>query len=163
MRHNLEIPAASTPWTGRDDVTLAGLAESERQKDLLDIAFVTAQQRGPPGVPTKELIKNLWANPSQGVQRSPWGMRVHTMLQNSEVYSFEADCVLSGLSHLRLLGFPSNCCPVGCQTEHALRLLAGEAFTVPCASVALISTFLCPYAPWWPSSSSSARVEHHHK
>jgi hypothetical protein len=68
--------------------------------------------------------------------RKPFGGRPLTLATSSELYSYEADAVISGVGHLELLGWPRSCAPLGVFTERDLRVLAGESFslTISCCS-----------------------------
>lgn len=65
------------------------------------------------------------------------------------MYSFKHDSVLSGLAHMRGMGFPSDACPSDEFTERQLRNLAGDAYSVPIISLMLHGLYINPWAPWW--------------
>ena len=124
IRHAHALPAGASPWSSQ--AALRGLPDSERQRDVLDVAFLIARARNPQAT-TKELVRSLWANPSQCVARTPWGQRPATPTTSALVYSFASDCVLSGEALLRGLGWPRGFAPQEMFTEHQIRGMAGEA------------------------------------
>jgi len=146
MRSDLGIGPQSRPYTNFQHIQLRGLPATKRQQDLLDIAFATRAARYP-DKNERQLRANFWANASQSVQRKPWGDHPMVLTTSSELYSFEADVVLSGASHLRLLGAPSNISHD--ISESRLRKLAGEAYSVPLMSIIFTAVYLCPHQPWW--------------
>ncbi len=57
---------------------------------------------------TSDVVKDLYCDISQGVQRRPWGA-LETFCTSSMPYSFEANRSLSGYGGLRSLGWPEPC------------------------------------------------------
>jgi hypothetical protein len=148
VRDKLDIPSGLRPWSD-EHPRLKGIPLSSfRQRDLLDVALA-AEMKKHPLTPKKDIIDTLWAVPSHSVQRRPWGPHLGCLLTTSELYNFRHDCVISGESHLRLMGFPSNLAPTYAFSEGNLRHLAGEAFSMPCCASVLLAVYLCPFAPWW--------------
>ena len=136
------------PWTSQQHVQLRGLPDSERYRDILDIGFAIMQKRFP-GRSTSQVAKGLWASPSQCVSRSPWSYSLATPTTSLEIYSYEKDWVLSGDSMLRLLGWPENRFPVEMFSNHELRCLSGESFSIPIVTQLIMAFYLNPFAPWW--------------
>jgi hypothetical protein len=147
VRDALKLPPGSKPWTSRPEVKLRGVADSERQRDLLDVAWADSRNKNP-GLASSELCKILWANPSQGLQRRPWSWKPQTLTTSCELYSYEGDCVISGAGHMRAMGWPNNCVPIDEFSESDVRSLAGESYRVPIACIATNAFYLNPYAPW---------------
>jgi hypothetical protein len=150
MRDKLHMPADHKPWTGELHAELRGVPVSDRQREVLDIAWFSAMHaKENKGKDRKELAANLWATPSASVQRKPWGKQPGTLTSGSEIYSFAADSVLSGMSNLRLMGHAEAEGPIGVFSETELRDLAGSGVSVPLYSQILLVLISNPYAPWW--------------
>ena len=153
LRNERDLGPRSSPYTSLPEVQLKGLPATERQKDIVDVGFMFKRNRllAETGkVPsTSGITRDLWCDPSQGIQRKPWSNHPCCLTQATEMYSYEADAVLSGLGHLQLMGFPSDCAPTDLHTESAYRRLAGEVYSVPIMSLILTSIYLCPSMPWW--------------
>ena len=150
LRDRLKLPAKHAPWTGRANVKLRGVRASERQRDLLDVCFEVLRRRNGNGnKPLSEVIANSWCNVSQSVERMPvYSGSIPTLTRNTELYSFEHDTVLSGESHLRLLGWPQHFCS-GDFSQGELRNLAGDSVSVPVFALLLAAMYNNPHAPWW--------------
>ena len=142
------LPPDYRPWTSQAHVQLRGLPDSERYRDILDIGFAIMQKRFA-GKSTAQVAKGLWASPSQCVSRSPWSYSLATPTTSLEIYSYEKDWVLSGDSMLRLLGWPENRFPVEKFSNHELRGLAGESFSIPIVTQLTMAFYLNALAPWW--------------
>ena len=115
---------------------------------MLDIGFAIMQKRFA-GKSTAQVAEGLWASPSQCVSRSPWSYSLATPTTSLEIYSYEKDWVLSGDSMLRLLGWPENRFPVEKFSNHELRGLAGESFSIPIVTQVTMAFYLNALAPWW--------------
>lgn len=150
LRDQLRLGATARPWTSR--AKLRGLPDVERMRDVLDVCFAHMRQKHP-NVPVAELIKSLWANPGQAVQRKPIRKKPDTLASNTILYSYEKDCVLSGDSHLVLLGWPKHSAPLTHVTEAECRDMSANGFSVPIACQLMKAFYLCPFAPWWTEES----------
>ena len=65
------FPPESRPWTSKPGITLSGVANVPRQREILDLAYLS-HRKANPGLTSAALVANLWANPSQSVSREPW-------------------------------------------------------------------------------------------
>jgi hypothetical protein len=63
-------------------------------------------------------------------------------------YSYESDMLLSGWSHMKLLGAHDRLSLSGL-SDSDMRSLAGEGFAAPCATQVLIAYYSNVFAPWW--------------
>ena len=63
-RRELGISPGHNPWTEQKSVRLRGLSGTEREKDVLNIAFAQALAHHP-DVSAKDLVKGLWCDVSQ--------------------------------------------------------------------------------------------------
>ena len=99
-----------------------------------------------------DVRRDLWADPSQGVQRALTRRTPPTLCQTSMPYSFEHDCLLSGHDCLALQGIPDPfvCAPLHEFSDREARSLAGEAFFLPSAMSVILPYYLNPQAPWAP-------------
>ena len=152
-RFNLGLPPRTdsvkwAPWTGRGQVKLRGLSPTERCKDVLDVCFAHACRKMP-GASVETLKKGLWANPGQHVDRLPVQWKLFTPTSSTENYSFEKDAALAGGAHMRLIGWPKDACPLEVFSEHELRQLVADSFSVPIAAAISSCFWLNPFAPWW--------------
>lgn len=160
-RRKLGISADFDGWTGRSrpaGVTLNGVPENARVRDILDCAWAV-RQRGNPTLSLHELRKNWFANPSQAVNRSPWGEGSKTICTSSYPYSYEMDRMLVGHDLMKLQGFHTAVAAkrdtIG---QNNLQQLAGEAFFIPCVGTILWAWFLNPAAPWWCEGTGNTRL-----
>ena len=154
MREELVMSSKAAPWTSREnkfDHKLHGLSICPRVRDCLNIMWAFRRHQIGYDVLPAEVRKEMWCNPSQGVQRKPISHGPPCFLQNTTPYSYEYDVCLSGFDMLRCMGFPGH---PGVAPEHIfkdadLRSLAGEAFFLPCMTVLACAYYCNPSAPWW--------------
>ena len=148
--HARVLPMALTLVTARGRVSSTcssgGCQTARGTGTFLDIGFAIMQKRFP-GRSTSQVAKGLWASPSQCVSQSPWSHSLATPTTSLEIYSYEKDWVLSGDSMLRLLGWPENRFPVEIFSNHELRCLSGESFSIPIVTQLIMASY--PFAPWW--------------
>jgi hypothetical protein len=147
VRTQYNLPSGSTGWTSRVGVQLTGISQTERIVDLINIAFSVIRDANPT-TPTRTLVHDQFCNISQSVQRKPWGC-AGTFMRSTELYSLELDYALTGLSMMRILGWPSNVVSPSTMSNNDLRELAGEAYSVPISSIVAIALFSCPGATFW--------------
>jgi hypothetical protein len=148
----LKMSGDAAPWTRAPTTKLRGLPQTPRVRDLVNVGF-GARMKQNPNMSTLELKQGLWANPSQSIARKPWSVVPATTTTSCELYSYEADAVLSGLAMMRCMGHPSDSCPIECFSERDLRSRAGESFSVPIIAVLTYAFYLSPFAPWCTSSA----------
>ena len=73
------------------------------------------------------------------------------------IYSFELDAVLRGSEMAYSQGWPSQLPPfAGRFSDWQIQELAGQGFSLPCATTVAAAYFHNPYAPWWPASAAHA-------
>ena len=104
-----------------------------------------------PGLPVEDVVKGLWANPGSSVDRLPVQWKLFTPTSSVENYSFEKDAAMSAGTLMRLIGWPTDACPLDVFSEHELRQLVADSFSVPIAAAISTCFWLNPFAPWWPS------------
>lgn len=148
-RDKISMASSAAPWTGRADTKCHGLARTERVTDLLDVAWAHRRLENQ-HASVEELKKGFWCNPTQGVQRRPWGVRPATLTTVAELYSYQYDVALSGHAGLRVMGFPPGAGSTSSLSESDYRHLAGEMFSIPIATCILFSLYQNPHATWWP-------------
>ena len=85
-KHQFSIEAG--PWTTRPGVKLNGVVSTPRQHDILDLAYLMRCRALGHGCSNAEIIKGLWANPSQSLARKPWSTSLGTPTTGAELYSF---------------------------------------------------------------------------
>ena len=149
MRHKLGLAADAKPWTGRRGVTCGGYRLTERQADVLDVAWASRRSMMPENTTSDQLRENWWANLSQAVQRKPWSEVVHTTCRSGIEYSFQADTILTGFAQMQILGHPQNFANSEDFSSRELYELAGEGYSIPICSLFLHAFFCNPHAPWW--------------
>ena len=145
MRFKHGVPAAGTEWTERSGITLFGIACTDRVKDVINTSFAIARKREQ-AKNVKELVSNIFVNTSQSISRLPMSTAMPTPTTSAVVYSFGLDRAVSSRAYMRMLGWPSNILPEMSTSEY--RLLSGNAFSVPIASMLLAILYLNPQAPW---------------
>ena len=151
MRQKHSLPKVSSPWTDSSPTPcLRGLEASARMKDSLNVSFSMERDRLAAGTTTAQIVKDLFCDVSQGIQRKPW----KTFCASSCPYSYEHDRLVSGYGALRALGFPMACVTPDAYSARQVRDLAGEAFSLPNMSLVVYALFANPYAPWWARSGA---------
>ena len=146
QKHSTSVNAR--PWTGRDTTRLRGVPDSRRQHDVIDVCFAVMAKRYP-DKSFEDLAANLFCNISQGVDRLPVSFGMQTCACSSAWYWYGRDAVLSGASHLKLLGWPQDCIPDEIFDDKACRQLGGAGFSVPIAAMLTYFYWCNPHAPWW--------------
>jgi hypothetical protein len=148
VRHGLQVSANYSPRTKRTPKPmLKGLASTERVVDLINVAWAERLKESP-SLTDAEKKSGYFANVSQAVQRRPWG-RMGTLCTSGIFYSYEHDLVLSGYHMCRLHGVPMGTGISSVFSSHQLRDLAGESFSLPCITTAVLPYYCNPWAPWW--------------
>jgi hypothetical protein len=107
-----------------------------------------------PSMSHKDIIKNLWGNPSQAVSRAPRATAergVGVITTSTSLYSFERDCTVSGEGLLKLHGWDKHVAPMEAFNEAECRSLAGDSVSVPIAALMQFAMVCNPYAAWWRS------------
>lgn len=148
VRTSFNLPGDSAPWTRRKQFTIAGCRPSERQRQIIDVAFSVRRNTMPEST-TAEVAKGFWANVSQAIQRKPWATHLGSLTRGSVHYSFEHDLVLSGHLQLRAMGIPAHTAPTAEFSDRELRSLSGEMFSAPIVSLFTYAFYCCKDAPWW--------------
>ena len=144
-KHNL--PKQSKSWTGRPGICLRGVPNLDRVHDVIDCAFSIHRAKNPKAS-TKELVDGLMVDISQAVQRKPWSVGARTVTTRTHFYVFSEDCSLAGASHMKLMGWPTS--RLGQQfTDHELRVLAGESYSLPWNAVFHALLYCNPFGEWW--------------
>jgi hypothetical protein len=144
----LRLSSTFSAWTKAKSTKLRGLPNLERIRDCLDVCYGEQLQTLASGTTRGDLVKNLWANASQGVQRRPWSRDKGTLTCGSLWYSFETDSTLDGTDFLRIHGHPALMSTGGI-TERDLKDLGGEGFSVPIVTLIASAVYFLPWADWW--------------
>ena len=149
VRRQLGMSQDARPWTSRPGVLLRGLAKTPRVLDVLDCCFEHARQQSPL-LAIPELIRGLYCNPSQAVDRLPVSRTASTFSSSLSQYSFEKDCLLSSEAGLLFSGWGRRMMPLEVFTEAELSSLCGDCFSVPIPAQVLTAFFLNNhYGVWW--------------
>ena len=80
---------------------------------------------------------------------------VPTYTTSTVLYSYEKDTLLSGASHLRMLGWPVHMMPAAVFDDCLLRDLGGDAFSVPICALVHGACALNSKAVWWRRTNNS--------
>jgi hypothetical protein len=148
VRAKHKLPKNSSPWTSRPQTQLRGVSSSARVEDTLNVAFSIARNNMPPESKTSDVVKDLFCDFSQGIQRRPWGA-MKTFCTSSMPYSFEGNRLISGYGGLRALGWPESCLDPAKTSMTMARDLCGDAFSLPNAAQVMFAVYGNPHAPWW--------------
>ena len=144
------LPSDMNLFTSRPEVHPRGLPATDRVKDFLDVTYGTFKLASP-GLSHRQIISNLYANPSQCVSRKPKTLNsgMGTATTSSFFNSFERDVAISAAGILRLHGWHRHCAPAERFSEWQCRSLSGDSVSVPCAGLLQSAVILNPWAPWW--------------
>ena len=129
------------PWS--PTAHLVGLAGTERQKELLDLAYLWTQE----GLMIKNyassqqhVIRDLLCDVSQNITRKPWGQgTLRTFTTSTQMYSFELDRLVLPLEGMRLLGFPGAASLAHGVSSADLSDFVGEGMALPSICLAQMS------------------------
>ena len=146
----------SCPWTRRAGVQCRGIPQVERYADCLNVGFQTAHLARP-DAEVKDLVQDLWVDPSQNVGRLPCGHQLWTLTKNTVLYNYGKDCTLSGHGHLCLMGWPKHFGPKELFSDGECRQLAGESYSAPICLLIMDVMYTNPYGPWWPQPVNAKR------
>ena len=121
---------------------LAGVGDSRRVRELLDIAWGSR--------PHGQRTYPFYADYSQQVDRKPWGVAPPCLTTSTALYSYKADAVVTGTGLLALQGMAVSDVPALTSLSDKDKTdLAGEAMFVPNVATILLAVFLNPESPWW--------------
>lgn len=144
-RSNLGMTPDAMPWDmRRPKPTYGGLPDSERMRDLLNVAWGSRRP--------KERSARFYADCSQCVSWKVWGTMVPCVTTSSCIYSYEQDRRLTAHDLFMLFGLPADALTLSDFREEQLRALIGEAMFAPNIGTLLLATFLQADAPWWNTS-----------
>lgn len=148
VRDQYDIPRSACPWT-TSGVQLHAVPRTDRLLDLLDTAWAVHRKQSPPDLTSAELAKNLWVDLATAVGRKPWSIGGPGVFrQNSMVYSFHADAVLSGAARMQLMGWPASAFPRRLQDSN-LRHMCGECYSLPLCTLLHFCLYCNPFGQWW--------------
>lgn len=148
--------AFGNPWTDTRP-TLRGLAGTGRQKDILDVAFLSScHQLGlhPASREAEEAARGhatgslgLLVDVSQSVQRRPWSLsNLHTVTTSTKAYSCLLERVLAPEEVLLIYGWPRAMAEANHNLGRAaMRNLVGETMALPTIAVAMVSMLVTAY------------------
>ena len=129
--HKARLHSASAQLTG---------VSSPRAKDLVDIAHASM------ACGTDFLV-----DISQSASTKPWnrcgGRPMRSMCASSVYYYAKLDRCLLSREHWHVVGFDNDGLDLSRLSPHALRNLAGEAMSPPCAGLLLM--IICKQLPVW--------------
>ena len=144
FRSKQSMPAQSSPWSGRDGITMGGLAgrkSAERMIDAADCCF-QSMRNASKSASTEQITKKLYINLSQSVHRQAWVQGFcGTLTRNSMWYSYEEDHILSGRASMVAMGVPTDKLP-NSFSDNMFRDLSGDMYSVAivqCIASALIT------------------------
>lgn len=144
----LKVRADFAPWTSQRGIRLIGV-HGQRERDMIDIAFVAACQKAGLGYSPCSIPKlgDLQVNLSQSVARKPWsvGAKLATQTTSSKTYSFLLDRVLLAADTLGTLGYPNAM--LDAWNEQEAKSLTGEAIAVQCMATVLHSLMMAVNFP----------------
>ena len=125
---------------------LRGVTDSQRQRDLIDIAFEARRKEFPLQASYRDIVHDFYVDLQQSVKRKPWSARFRTLRSRSHVYSFTHDRCITGSDQLRLLGWPTQ------YTQGMEQVACAELAEpgIPLPAVVIIETVMWanPFAPW---------------
>lgn len=148
LRQKLGVSAGFKGWS-RDaaGIQLVGLPTMDRVVDCIDVAWADRMAQFPPGTPMSTMRKDFWCNPSQGVQRKPWGDK-GTLTGSGIWYSYEHDTTLDGMDALHLHGLPDLMDMRGI-SDNETKDMGGEAYSVPISTLFASAFYFMPWGSWW--------------
>jgi hypothetical protein len=145
------------PYTSRSDVMLKGVHRSDRNLDVLNLAWATRIKEIPDSVKAApvhlkfDLLKRgFFVNHSQQNAHKPWG-KFSTITSSAHVYSFLLDREILPEELFLLQGHPV----VSLETvpdksrATALRTMAGEGVSVPVMAAAIYAISLTALPHIW--------------
>ena len=141
----MHIPRALSGWTDMPNVSLHGVPNVPRQRDLLNIAW-QSRVIARPSTPIDISKHNVWVDLSQSVLRRPWGDRLRAFRSRSHIYSYEQDRCLSGTDQLRVNGYPHRYLEGISQVDQLQ--LSEFATSVPMVCPTQIVLWCNPYGDW---------------
>ena len=148
-RNKIGLAQNGRPWCGRPEVTLASLRRLTRCQDVLDTS-VRQLRKDYPTLSHSDLIKDAWCQVTCSVGRLPKSNgNIKRLQRNSVMYSYEKDLVLSGLSHLQMIGWHPHSAPDSVATDAELRDLSGSSFSIPISALVMSALISNPWGPWW--------------
>ena len=149
LRRQNNLPRHSKPWTSRSTTQLHGVPDLPRVHDVLNCCFAIERSRNP-RTGTAGLTKDLFVDWSQSVERKPWSRgAIRTACTSTMLYSFERDMALTGCNMLQLLGWSATRLPSSRMSDANLKLLAGEAYSLPWVTMLHALLYANPWGEWW--------------
>ena len=146
--------AYQNPVTDNGAAALRGLSGTPRQKDILNIAFLSTCQRlglDPASPEAAAAARSgdpgglgLLVDISQSVNRHPWTLgRLHTVTTSTKAYSFALERVLAPEEVLMMYGWPR---PMA-EAPHSIgrsrmRNLVGETMALPTIGAAIAAVLV---------------------
>ena len=158
-RNKLGLSHSLHPWTiargnKRGRVRFRGLGASARMIECANICFWSLRLKSKSTESLGDIARGAYANLSQCVSRLAVARRtVPCFGQNALVYSYEHDAVLSGACQLQSIGWPGTYMPSQEFTDHELRTLSGDFFSVPICCAVQTCLIFNPFAEWWPAAA----------
>ena len=145
MRAKVKLAETLNPWSAKTQVV--GAAALPRARDNLDVCYWKLRSCMP-GMSADMVERDSWCHVSQSVERLPCKMgMMPCLVANSLMYSYQENVVLSGIAHMRVIGWEEDDCAQ--LTDAEGRDLAGNAFSIPNATLVSACCVANPYAPWW--------------
>ena len=150
-RSELSLARGARPWT--ETAKLTGLTNCRRVSDVIDCGWALRRKQLGADVPPEVVKQDLWANPSQAVQRNPISTKMPLLCQGTIPYSYNEDTCLSGRDVLCCQGYPKGpqFTPEHILNDKDCRSIAGEAFFLPDFACVTEAYWLNPKGPWWNS------------
>jgi hypothetical protein len=131
------------------------LPTGERELGLIDSAWAS-RLKARSWASLKKAQTGFFANYQEQVQRQPWG-KLMTLKQASSIYSYSESITLTAEHHMHMNGWPStiNTSQIGAKD---LKSMAGEGYSLPCATLALLAYYFNPEGDWWSQGRSKPHV-----
>ena len=137
---------ASKPWTSRPGISLTGVPDQDRARDLVDIVWERAcQEAGKPSTDFS-VANGLFIDPGQSLARCGSSKGVlRTQLTGSIKYSYELDRSLLAADFLGILGFAHT--DLDFTTPERAKSLVGEAVAAQQMGTAIYALLCVLQAP----------------
>ncbi len=148
VRNKLKLSKDYSEWTNKPGIRLEGVPSCPRLQSLINTAWGARLRKGPSQI-TAIARKDYWVDLNKPVQRLPWRETGGCLYTHAVWYSFEHDCVIDGHDFLKMMGAPAGSTPHTSFSNHLLRDLGGEAYSIPIITAFTYSLYLNPYGPWW--------------
>lgn len=105
VRSALQIPESCNPFTERG-LVMAGITNSPRQLDLLNVSYAAWQRHKAERRPSASVPAGWFVDLSQYVARRPWGPALRCLTRSSIIADFAQLRLLSPMEFMAMHGWP---------------------------------------------------------